>query len=1847
MKYVKIIFAVVFAFGFVGQMGAQKPKLKVETSVSGGTPVLVDDTYHALAGSSANYHVTITDIPETDSLDAAHEFKIESEQIQTYTGNLNSGYDFAKLFPSEGTYTFSVRASYKRGRMDPRTIRNYDDTSDSTVYVWNPNAELVELEKVVGLPVQVYANPTAGLSEDDLKIAYLTTDRPISISTEGGNDSGWKYKLNNGSEVSAKITSIPKSSPLVYATTSSSVVVTNYAPDGKTQWYTKTYTLKTYFYNDPQVSVAADSEKKVHFYKTTGASAWKIEAKDNNPSNGWTVTWSGGQSTATGFSYNPFADIVTGNQLAKTLKAEVKYVASDKKVLYEDVITFDKINVYEGLKPATKGATESMAIYSGEEVSFAPQDYENAASPARWEYIWSDGSTDKTLTANPSSTESYKVTAEYKYNDEVWDKYEFSYPVTVFNRPSASLVEDIVVKKSDGTTMTINPKDGASLNYQNRSFDGQNFNLVVGDKIQLRVNPVDGAANWGYAMSDTNGNSFNTSNAEFAPTEPGEYSITVNVVNGMGIVNAPYEGTITRKFTVYPVPELDLTSVEYNVYSGEKKTITAQTINDLTGWSYNWKATDPSTIDEDGCSVVVSNEVASKKEFIYTLTSVYTVEDVERYREDKEYKLIVWPAPALASSGEINLVDFEGKPQTVELEKGNVSYPNTGTEATPYVLLVGDNLTINAGGKDGIDDKWLFKVYLDDNLMHSEENTCSYALTVQNPGTHMIKVVATNGEGIAENHYVTTITRLIDVYSITPEEKTETRNVYSGEFVELKASKNSNDAIKGWDYKWKDLSDDSELELGETSSTLKVSKNVESKKTYLYKYVSTYSCQGIKRLEQSSSFSVNVWPVASVALTGNVSVKDNEGKVHETNQENNNADMANRDVECEMHRVLPGDKLNFDIVSTGGIDDSWIVTVLDNGKEVSTQSSGVYVAEEVGIHNITVLVENGKKGSANEADKPYVARFTRSVEVYPIPEVDNISPVYHVYSGESKSLLPAKLLVDERNGWDYEWTASQEGVMSIDGRNAEISKQVSEHEDLKIVHRSSFALEGVTRYVKDNEYHVHVWPAPSATLSDVIAAVDYQKNTTDLPQSLDIDYNNKSINGDTRYLILGDKVTFSMQKLNGGIAGDWHYTFKNGSDILENDATAEFRPTKAGTYTIDVEVTNGEGKDIEFRAETPYTAHLSRKYVVYDKPSLSQTPHEINTMSGYTETFRCPVDGGDANGWSYSWDEGSSTKEQNVRVENVTSRQEKTVVCAVKNVCEGVVRLSETPSYKLVVWPTPTLDLVVRLRDKNANTVKDIKYFDLARTPNMNTVDIECFDEDVLDISYNAHGGYTGEENCWKYENSLYPTKSNISYLNNSSQTDPGNDSYVASSSGEANATQTFNLKVTNQAGTAYRTINGNWYEKNIVVNVKAWRNAVVTVGVRDSIAVNKNYTSESWKNGDVVDVYAGNYSSNAVDFNISHEYGKTDGNAWSYTWKDNGTWISNSDTKYTYTPVMTNSNSNYQDHTFTVEVVNGVGGNNSHNKTYTYNARVWRKAEMSNSFELYDANAVNVYGQNEARLLTGRVMKIRKGNNLRTSIDEIRYGYRGSDGNSTAFYRYVWNDGGPQNQNEWDKVMSMSESNDHQTTTYTRRGHLEVVGPYGNIWDRTAETEQVVTIYNRPKTPTSLTKKGNGTSGTMICTTSLSDRDLESHRYFLVFGYKDSEGKYHDLRSEEQKNVGEVRWNSNFTTNEVNLPANRLYVYALWRYDESDGVQEITSGIRYADGAVDENWDRSAYDLPTASTRAGGDFVDALEDVRVDDESGDVKSIYSVSGIKLGKKQKGVNVVRRADGTVKKVMQK
>jgi hypothetical protein len=518
----------------------------------------------------------------------------------------------------------------------------------------------------------------------------------------------------------------------------------------------------------------------------------------------------------------------------------------------------------------------------------------------------------------------------------------------------------------------------------------------------------------------------------------------------------------------------------------------------------------------------------------------------------------------------------------------------------------------------------------------------------------------------------------------------------------------------------------------------------------------------------------------------------------------------------------------------------------------------------------------------------------------------------------------------------------------------------------------------------------------------------------------------------------------------------------------------------------------------------------------------------------------------------------------------------------------------------IIAWPMPEIDQVLALNNDN----KNVKYIEQSGSYN-----ITCYESDKLGMTVTPTGGKTNEK--WKYQ------------VGTGSKTDLPSNGKI-----NVNGNGTNTIKFYNYLGTKEKEV------KTIGTQITRKSDPEIT----NVLPTVDNTTAEIWnaaKNAaNRVDLYgdASKPQFSKADFNFSPQSGHEGyENGWNYSWSIDGTEQSKNYGQWSYTATNTSNNA-YEDKTISVSIKNSIpagsgqdGENVGLSDTKTYYVRVWHEAILpSENYTLTD----EYNNSNDVKTTHA----IREGNKMTANVAPIVYGYSNNN-------FYEWKGQGAQaNKANWETELSNSDPSNNPGKSMTTYGlHVYNKGPRGTIWAEKSFPDCDVDIYNKPKTPSSLVIKGQGsqagTSGTVIVEyADISDTELINRGdYVIDFCYTDTNGDK-VIIAKPQTKQGDIRWATGYSSAQMQT----AFAYSHW-LDETNGVL-ITSGKRTING-VDETFDLSRYNLSSSEvteirdiTRAGsGDYEDIIHSIDSNEITEGNISVYNMSGMKVGSSMQGL----------------
>ena len=354
----------------------------------------------------------------------------------------------------------------------------------------------------------------------------------------------------------------------------------------------------------------------------------------------------------------------------------------------------------------------------------------------------------------------------------------------------------------------------------------------------------------------------------------------------------------------------------------------------------------------------------------------------------------------------------------------------------------------------------------------------------------------------------------------------------------------------------------------------------------------------------------------------------------------------------------------------------------------------------------------------------------------------------------------------------------------------------------------------------------------------------------------------------------------------------------------------------------------------------------------------------------------------------------------------------------------------------------------------------------------------------------------------------------------------------------------------------------------------------------------------EATINGELFNILSGE----ALKLKVNYKGGLESG--WLFDWRiDDSQQSASNKTEYEF------AESAVGEYRVSVHVVNNCDGEQIYDNTFIIIVNVWARPELPGEDDIDVITQVSAIGSDN-------VVRVRQNDMLLLHVTEGQGGYDNG-------WTYNWSSDG-KDIGEGTEVETIATMKDGEVKAIERRTYsvnVKNASPDGAVW---AENTLSITtdVYRRPITPSSLVRKGDGTTHTFICMLAVSDNQLSPLGYSFVYGYDATDGSEHEIARTTKRycRASEQVYNN---------PSNRFWVYAVWTYD--DGCT-VSSGKRYLDGSADEEFNASVFDPSQTGTR-GTDFSNSANwinvlgksvGISVDSDSDTFISVFTAGGIMI-----------------------
>lgn len=1279
---------------------------------------------------------------------------------------------------------------------------------------------------------------------------------------------------------------------------------------------------------------------------------------------------------------------------------------------------------------------------------------------------------------------------------------------------------------------------------------------------------------------------------------------------------APDGTSVWQEFTnnfdvaVYPTPSANAQPINPSsvVFAGTKVSLAVTTSGgNPDGWNYNWAGTESN--GQPTTTFTATNSGTTAVNHIPTLTLINQSPDgTSWYNESLSFPVTVWPVANATLTTPERTLWFDG--ETIQL-------------------------TMNPTGGDA--SKWTYQWTVDGQNVTN--NSATYNYTTVNTGnagaTHTIAVTATNAPDGIDAAKVITQSYTFTVYprpSITSLNADKTV-IYSGTTVNLEGILTGGNP-DGWTYQW--TQDGTPVGGNSTKLTVTPDNTGTSAKTINYNFSATNNCGG-NIITVVSNCTVTVWPVANASLTAPGRTEWINGELVPLTMNTTGGDASNWTYSWTV-----------DGQNVSNNSATYNYTALNNGNEAVTRTitvkatntpDGIDIPKEV-TQSYTCTVYPTPQLSSFTANKSAVysgtaITFTGTVtggnpDGWTYSWTRNGTPLEHnsttlTVTPENTSSSPMTIeytLIAINKCGDYEISLSQSATVTVwpvanatlntpgrtewlNGENVPLNLNISGGDSSKWTYRWTVDGQSVTDSSSAFNYIAINNGNEPATRTIVVTATN-TPDGIDKPYTISFTYvctvyGTPSVSDytiDKSVIYSGTPVQLSST-VTGGKPNGWVYAWsQNGTSIDNSGRSLSITPTNNSndkvTYTYSFTAVNTVDDQIKT---------FTHDYVVTVWPTPSATisaelPADV--LSGDQITIPVSTSGGDAGSWNFKWTiDGREVQNSSDPVFDYTainpndnSSVSSTVSVIITNSPDGIdAEYTANYSHTFIVWPAPTavsilddyqvtcshrtLTLgVTTIGGQSSNWTFSWTHNGTPISHNEATMPV-TFENNTASMktdtytvtSTNIVNGEVRYNNTVSYTVDIYPEPKTTqgqssfdSYYNydvnmtvNADGGYPTGWKYEWSDNLPANATVTYTVPSSNDSS----------YKKTITLTVSN--------GYGDTVWSRTTYTYEitCWSTGEVtpVTVLANDYNGNInLTLETTTHGGFTSG--WTYEWYLNGSLQSDG------TSNLDINETNYNElvETYNWELIatntlNGVVGYTTR-IPFTYN--LWPVIETPSAFEVSNEN-------------------VRNGSTIALNVVPAA---------ATGGYMYTWNynwtaDGIKIDNNN--PVISYTVNIDDDSSLAYKDIvfglNLNNVGPNGSFWFNEDYPTRTVRVYNRPVTPTALERKGNGTTGTMIVLTDLTDAQLTATNYMFVFGYTDAMGVDHAMPAVAERYY-------RFTNDVYNNSANNFWVYAVWNY--TNGVS-VTSCRRYLNGTTDD------FDGSDFGTTGRGDAA-GLDGITVDD---------------------------------------
>ncbi|MBE6304959.1 MAG: T9SS type A sorting domain-containing protein [Bacteroidales bacterium] len=642
---------------------------------------------------------------------------------------------------------------------------------------------------------------------------------------------------------------------------------------------------------------------------------------------------------------------------------------------------------------------------------------------------------------------------------------------------------------------------------------------------------------------------------------------------------------------------------------------------------------------------------------------------------------------------------------------------------------------------------------------------------------------------------------------------------------------------------------------------------------------------------------------------------------------------------------------------------------------------------------------------------------------------------------------------------------------------------------------------------------------------------------------------------------------------SGGNPGAWVYAWSDGQSVGN---ISEIKAVNVNDTPISKEV-KVTAKNTSPESKVWYEKEFIWPLTIYPAPQVS-SPEELpkDVFSGHSIPIELTVKGGQADAWTYKWyvdemeqPENNYNRIFNFKVNNndIGPIAQKVKVEATNNAAGVITPYTETFEYDFIIWPGnemvaysgQSISIGTSRREgytyswkKNGSMIANEGSTFTIVVTNNNT-DGSC----ITDIYTLSEINQSGESEEYEYKISVYPEPSielvdeefnfyygeTAKFVNAKGGYPDGWEIYYDGSTddviiedGDINGCKRI-VKVT--ARNYYHNL--KWFDKEIDIQYNAWSKGNIS-GKLNRVEYN------GFADFELIATPTGGYP-----------------DGWTFSWTKNGIAVDNADTNLLKIDEY-NSEAEVKRYTYVLTAKNNIDERIGLEKEVKFTFNVWPTIQLPAESDIQVSET-----------------KIRQGNNLTIRIPEAAGGYEYT-------WEYDWriNDEQIGKSNEISLKLAVEAGNTMQKMSHDYSLRITNPGPIGEApWVDVIYHAPEVIVYRRPHLPSSLTRKGNGASCTMIVLQNeYNDEQLSQYKYRYVFGYTDKNGVDHFMPETENRYY-------QFDKVIFDNSDNTFWVLSQWNYEDGS---KVTSGKRFLNGSKNDDFDASKYETVNSGSGRGED---------------------------------------------------